>query len=131
MNFSEFIPRFAGVTLLLMLLLAAPSDTMAQGKGKGNKNNAVKAQPGPPPWAPAHGYRAKTRYVYFSDYNVYYDHERGVYISLGGNNWQITAKLPSILSGVDLTAAVKVDLDFSGDDPQRNNREHKQKFGKR
>lgn len=26
---------------------------------------------GPPPWAPAHGYRAKTRHIYFPDHNVY------------------------------------------------------------
>ncbi len=130
MNFKYILPRLLGLTVALLFFLAAPNDALAQGKGKG-KQNVSQQKAGPPPWAPAHGYRAKTRYVYFKDYNVYYDHDRGVYISLGGNNWQITAKLPSILSGVDLKAAVKVDLDFSGDDPQRNNQDHKRKFGKK
>ncbi len=114
----------------ILLFTAAPGDVNAQGKGN-NKAKVAKKETGPPPWAPAHGYRAKTRYVYFNEYNVYYDHDRGVYISLSGNNWQVTAKLPSILSSVDLNAAVKIDLDFSGDDPQKYNKDHRSKFGKR
>ena len=35
---------------------------------------------GPPPWAPAHGFRANTRYVYFPEYNIYYDLKLGIYI---------------------------------------------------
>jgi hypothetical protein len=30
------------------------------------------AQPGPPPWAPTHGYRAKSHYTYFPSINVYF-----------------------------------------------------------
>ena len=130
MNRHKILLRLSGLCLILLLFAAAPNEACAQGKGKG-KSKVAKKEAGPPPWAPAHGYRAKTRYVYFSQYNVYYDHDRGVYISLGGNNWQVTAKLPSILSGVDLNAAVKVDLDFSGDEPFRYNSDHRKKWGKK
>lgn len=119
----------SAILLCFTLLLADPASALAQGKSN-KKSKMAKKETGPPPWAPAHGYRAKTRYVYFKDYNVYYDHERGVYISLSGRNWQVTARLPSLLSGIDLKAAVKVDLDFSGDDPQKNNIDHKAKFAK-
>lgn len=118
--------------VFLMIFICISTTSFSQGKGNSKKgNSSVKEKGGPPPWAPAHGYRAKTRYVYFQDHGVYYDHDRGVYISLSGGNWQISAKLPSLLSGIDLTAAVKVDLDFSGDDPHKHHNDHKKKYPKR
>ncbi|HEY9046599.1 MAG TPA: hypothetical protein VIN08_11915 [Ohtaekwangia sp.] len=117
------------IVILLALTVITATDTMAQGKSK-KKQKSEKRGGGPPPWAPAHGYRAKTRYVYFKDYPVYYDNDRGVYISLSGKNWSVSAKLPDILKGVDLLATPKIDLDFSGDDPQRDYDEHKSKYPK-
>jgi hypothetical protein len=128
-NYTSNKFYIVGLVFTLFFITANSQELFAQGKGKG-KGEVTKKENGPPPWAPAHGYRAKTRYVYFSEYDVYYDHDRGVYISIGGNNWQVTAKIPSILSGVDLKAAVKIDLDFSGDDPQRNNKDHRSKYKK-
>jgi hypothetical protein len=120
------------IGLLVILALASTSGLLAQGKGKEKKaQKTEKKGGGPPPWAPAHGYRAKTRYVYFKDYPVYYDNDRGVYISLSGGNWSVSAKLPSILSGVDLVGAAKIDLDFSGDSPQAQHDSHKQKYPKK
>lgn len=102
----------------------------AQSQGKGNQKDKSQKEVGPPPWAPAHGYRAKTRYTYFSEQNFYYDNQRGLYIYLSGKNWQLSANLPEVFKGVNLTAAVKVDLDFNGDDPQKYNTEHKTKYKK-
>lgn len=51
--------------LILVFMLVVPTDVFSQG---------------PPPWAPAHGYRAKTRHIYFPDQNMYYDIQRGNYI---------------------------------------------------
>jgi hypothetical protein len=117
--------------LLLLVLFAvtmlSTANAVAQGKSKKKQKNEKKGG-GPPPWAPAHGYRAKTRYVYFQDYPVYYDNDRGVYISMSGKNWSISAKLPDILKGVDLFATPKIDLDFSGDKPQELFDEHKSKY---
>lgn len=79
---------------------------------------------GPPPWAPAHGYRAKTRYVYFPDQNFYYDLNSHNYIYLNGPTWSISASLPRIFVGINLGGSTQVQLDFVGDRPYRYNSEH-------
>ena len=118
--------------LVLFMIWVTHTDTFCQGKSGKNKNKEkkykAKESVGPPPWAPAHGYRAKTRYVFFKDHDVYYDNEKGVYISISGKGWEVSAKLPSILRGVDLTVAAKVDLDYNGDDPQKYFKRHKKKY---
>ena len=53
------------------------------------------AKNGPPPWAPAHGYRAKHRYYYYPSTFVYFDIERKVYFYLEGDNWRVGASLPA------------------------------------
>ena len=113
------------LTLLISLFTLGSISTQAQGKGPRHKNQK---QVGPPPWAPAHGYRAKTRYVYFRDYGVYYDNTRGVYISLHDGKWEVTARIPVTLLEVDLKAAVKIDLDLDTDTPQKFYNEHKKKY---
>lgn len=49
---------------------------------------------GPPPWAPAHGYRAKHKYRYYPSSQVYRDEERGVYIYYSKGKWRVSASLP-------------------------------------
>ncbi len=51
---------------------------------------------GPPPHAPAWGYRAKQhyKYWYYPDAYVYFDVTRKVYFYLEGDNWRIAASLP-------------------------------------
>jgi hypothetical protein len=49
----------------------------------------------PPPWAPAHGYRAKQhRYVYYPSQEVYYAPETRVWYWLDGGRWRFGASLP-------------------------------------
>ena len=50
---------------------------------------------GPPPWAPAHGYRAKYRYHYYPSSYVYYDLGRKLYFYYDGGNWQLSVSLPA------------------------------------
>lgn len=50
---------------------------------------------GPPPWAPAHGRRAKHMYRYYPGSQVYFDPGRGVWFWLSGNNWSFGAALPA------------------------------------
>ena len=57
---------------------------------------------GPPPWAPAHGYRAKTRHIYFPEQNMYYDLQKGVYIYYDNGNWQVNVNLPTVFGSVNL-----------------------------
>lgn len=108
----------------LSFVLIPDSDVMAQGKGKSKGHVKEKTKGGPPSWAPAHGYRAKTRHVFFKEYDVYYDLQRSVYISLSGSNWQVSAELPVKLASVNLSAAVQVEIDLDSDDPQRYYKAH-------
>jgi len=56
------------------------------------------AKNGPPPWAPAHGYRAKHRYYYYPSTFVYFDVERKLYFYLEGDSWRAGASLPARIS---------------------------------
>ncbi len=79
---------------------------------------------GPPPWAPAHGYRAKTRHIYFPDHNFYFDIQRGVYIFMEGGKWSIAARLPGLFGNINLSASTQVELDISTSEPQAYNARH-------
>lgn len=94
-------------------------------KGEGNKSYKTKAvivsgsqtvvykqkgRKGPPPWAPAHGYRH--RHVYFPQYQCYYDNYDGVYIYYSGARWIRTYSIPSFMIGVNLSAARIVELNM-------------------
>lgn len=64
---------------------------------------ALPAQADPPPWAPAHGYRAKQareyRYVYYPAQQVYYAPETSTWFWLNGGNWQFGVNLPAQYQG--------------------------------
>ena len=108
-----------GFVVLLIVTFALPLETLGQGKGKPK---------GPPPWAPAHGYRTKTRHVYFPDNNFYFDVQKSVYIYFSGDKWQVGVKLPSLYAGIDLKGAVKVELELAIDSPQKYNSDHIVKY---
>lgn len=114
--------KLSAFAFLIVLFIGLEiSDVQAQGREK--------KQQGPPPWAPAHGYRAKTRHVYFPERNFYYDVQKGVYIYINNGRWEVSVKLPSFLSGYNLRSAAKVELDFAGDTPQQYNADHVSKYG--
>lgn len=71
-----------------------------QGKYKGKHHQAYRQQ-GPPPWAPAHGYRAK-QHVYFPDYHFFYDARRSGYVYWNNGNWAFSAVLPAFIANIDL-----------------------------
>ncbi|MBI4190294.1 MAG: hypothetical protein HY525_07115 [Betaproteobacteria bacterium] len=49
----------------------------------------------PPPWAPAHGYRAKQySYVYYPVREIYYAPESRMWFWMNGGAWQFGASLP-------------------------------------
>lgn len=52
-------------------------------------------QPGPPLWAPANGYRAKSHYTYLPSINFYFDNRAGVYFFFENSNWVRKTALPS------------------------------------
>ena len=72
-------------------------------------------EPGPP-WAPAHGRRAKHRYHYYPESYVYFDVGRKVYFYYYGNKWQASVSLPV---GIHIDASKYVMLDMDVDEPYR------------
>lgn len=63
----------------------------------------------PPPWAPAHGYRAKQyRYVYYPSYEVYYAPETRLWFWLDGGRWRFGASLPGDLAMVGGVPGVSI-----------------------
>jgi hypothetical protein len=66
-----------------------------------------------PFWAPAHGYRAQTRHVYFPKYNMYYDIQRGVYISVNNGRWSASMDLPIRFGNVNFRSARYVELNVN------------------
>ena len=80
---------------------------------------------GPPPHAPAHGYRAKHQYRYYPSCSVYYDTGRRLYFYLKGDRWEVGASLPSRLR-VRLGGSVSMELDT--DKPYIHHAEHVKKY---
>jgi hypothetical protein len=81
----------------------------------------ISGKPGPPPHAPAHGFRKQFAYQYYPAVNVYYDPARGVYFFLAGNQWQMSATLPT---SINLNAHEAVSLEMTTDRPYLHNAKH-------
>jgi hypothetical protein len=59
---------------------------------------------GPPPWAPAHGFRRNRGYYYYPGADVYYRPDDRMWFFLDGGTWRV---------GVNLPTAIRVDFDRS------------------
>lgn len=68
------------------------------------------AQPGPPPWAPAHGRRAKHAYYYYPGCDVYYRPADRMWIFLDGGKWSVGASLPGTVR-LDLSSSISLEMD--------------------
>jgi hypothetical protein len=80
------------------------SQTVKVRNQRTNTYSGFKPKGGPPPWAPAHGYRAK-QHAYFPDYHVFYDPYRGGYSYWQNNSWNFSPRVPAFLGGIDLGKA--------------------------
>ncbi len=65
---------------------------------------------GPPPWAPAHGYRAKYQYRYYPSPQIYYDTGRSIYFYYRDGQWEVSAQIPASLQ-VQLGDSVFLEMD--------------------
>lgn len=86
---------------------------------------ASKPGGGPPPWAPAHGYRAQTQHIYFPSLNIYFDVHRNLYYFLSGNRWIASPRLPMGIPLPVLRVAPKVELNVVTPTPFRFNDQHR------
>ena len=80
---------------------------------------------GPPPHAPAHGYRAKYKYHYYPSSQVYFDIDRRTYFYMEGAAWRMSVSLPDRLR-VELGGRVEIDMD--SDRPYTEFEHHKMKY---
>jgi len=81
----------------------------------------------PPPWAPAHGWRAKHQYVYYPSAEVYYAPTSRMWFWLGGDGWQAGVSLPLALQGYVQAGGVNISLDV--DRPYLRNDYVVQRYG--
>ena len=110
--------RTVFTTTLALVLLFGFSGCKTLGISFGNRpprsggspGEYRKAKGGPPPWAPAHGYRAKHQYRYYPGQKVYYDDSRGVYFYYHDGEWDISANLPVDIN-INLGDYVTLDMD--------------------
>ena len=80
---------------------------------------------GPPPHAPAHGYRAKHAYRYYPGSGVYFDINRNVYFYLAGDTWRMSVSLPHHIQ-MQINHYVAIEMD--SDKPYTRFKEHCQKY---
>lgn len=80
---------------------------------------------GPPPHAPAHGFRKKHSYWYYPSSYVYYDAGRSLYFYMENGNWQVGARLPS---SIQLTIGEAVSIELDTDQPYLSFEAHKASY---
>jgi hypothetical protein len=80
---------------------------------------------GPPPWAPAHGYRAKHRYRYYPSSHVYYDTGRSLYFYYSNGDWRMSVSLPS---RIRIAVNDFVALEMNSDKPYKYHSDVKKKY---
>ena len=109
---SPRMPLMAILFLLSYVLAGCSGAHVAVGDSYARAEGYEKG--GPPPWAPAHGYRAKYKYRYYPDHRVYYEGSRGVYFYYSNGQWRVSANLPI---GIDIRFSDYVTLEMDTDKP--------------
>jgi hypothetical protein len=99
------------IVTAFVLALSLPGCTAVQVQ---EKPVYVAKEPGPPPWAPAHGYRAKHHYRYYPGASVYYDVDRKIFFYPQGSEWRVSASLPV---GIRFDVHSYTVLDMDADKP--------------
>jgi hypothetical protein len=66
---------------------------------------------GPPPWAPAHGWRAKHHYTYYPEGEVYYAPDTRMWFWLDDGGWRSGISLPVAFQGYVVGNGVSIELD--------------------
>jgi hypothetical protein len=100
----------AGLTLLFALGCASPHAGAGVGVAPDHRPGTRVAQrQGPPPHAPAHGYRDKHLYRYYPAREVYFHMGRRVYFYLEGQVWKASVSLPYHLQ-ISLGDYVRVEM---------------------
>ncbi len=121
----ERIPVSKWGIVLCCLLLAVTSLACASTEGGVYVGTEPEVKQGPPPHAPAWGYRAKHMYHYYPGAQVYFEPARGLYFYYEDGEWRVSGSLPVHLS-VQLDEYVVIESD--SDKPYLKADEHKKKY---
>ena len=108
----KMITLAVGLSILLLTFVCGNPNSITSGFPSIGYTSSANAEP--PPWAPAHGYRAKHQYHYYPSSHAYYDTERKLYFYLEGENWRFGASLPA---GIRLDVGDRVSLGMDTDKP--------------
>lgn len=81
---------------------------------------------GPPPWAPAHGYRRKCQYRYYPRFEIYYSVSADVYYWEVNGTWRSGRYLPDHIQFKD---GDYVSLELKTDKPYEHHEEIREKHG--
>ena len=113
--------------LCVILLINCNGTRIIVEKGTPNKSSQSKpyAIKGPPPWAPAHGYRAKHKYRYYPSSRIYYDTGREIYFYYKNGDWRVSVSLPV---GIRIDVNDYVTLEMNADKPYRYHSEVEKKY---
>ena len=67
---------------------------------------------GPPPWAPAHGHRARYTYQYYPSLQIYHDLNRNLYFYSDAGQWKAYYDSPVMLTGYSVNLIMATDLPY-------------------
>lgn len=117
------------ILLVGILFLFTSCTITTHNLGSGSLQPGVhKVKKGPPPWAPAYGHRAKHKYRYYQDSEVYFDNDRGLYFYYSGGSWRTSVKIPT---GMRINLNNFVTLEMDSDRPYKHHYEVKKKHPKK
>jgi len=108
-NYIKILFIIIGLGILLTLFGCSSSIVI---KEEPTVYKPIPKEPGPPPWAPAHGRRAKYRYHYYPESYVYFDIERRIYFYFYGDKWLASVSLPSGIY-IDVNSYIVLEMDVA------------------
>jgi len=113
---SKNIYKFGILIFALFLFVSLSGCRTVAGIYLGNTSPAPAPSyaEGPPPWAPAHGNRAKHMYRYYPYHGIYFEEKSGVYFYMSDGRWHASVSLPLSLR---ITVNDFVTLDMDTDRP--------------
>ena len=113
---NKTISLSLGLLCLFVITLGCSNERVIIEKNPPNSSPPADARvkKGPPPWAPAHGYRAKHQYLYYPSSYVYFDVGRGLYFYYENGYWRVSASLPG---GIQIDVSDYVTLEMDTDEP--------------
>lgn len=72
-----------------------------------------------PHWAPRYGDRYNSRYIFYEDYNLYYDCHRDVFVLWTGHTWVTTSRVPKVMYRIDFNRTRMRGVEYWDDDLDR------------